>query len=128
MDDQNKNLILATLLSFVVIMAWTVLFPPEDLPIDPATEAVVSAEDPTLPAADPATPAATTPTDAPEHASEAPRIAIETGEFQGSLSLRGGRIDDLALTLLRRLAPDVQRLGCTRKSCKLTASTISLPT
>ena len=101
MDDQNKNLILATLLSFVVIMAWTVLFPPEDLPIDPATEAVVSAEDPTLPAADPATPAATTPTDAPEHASEAPRIAIETGEFQGSLSLRGGRIDDLALTQYR---------------------------
>ena len=55
MDDQNKNLILATLLSFVVIMAWTVLYPPEDLPIAPATEAVVSAEDPTLPAADPAT-------------------------------------------------------------------------
>ncbi len=101
MDDQNKNLILATLLSFMVIMAWTLLFPPEDLPIDPATETVVSVEDPTVPVSDPIAPAATTPTEAPEPASEAPRVAIETGEFKGSLSLQGGRIDDLALTQYR---------------------------
>ncbi|MDX8354203.1 membrane protein insertase YidC [Cognatiyoonia sp. IB215182] len=101
MDDQNKNLILATLLSFMVIMAWTLLFPPEELPIDPATEAAVSAEDPTLPAVDPVTPTATAPTETAEAPSEAPRVAIETGEFQGSLSLLGGRIDDLALTQYR---------------------------
>ena len=28
MDDQNKNLILATGLSFLVILVWFVLFPP----------------------------------------------------------------------------------------------------
>ena len=36
MDDQNKNLILATALSFVVILIWFVLFPPPepDTPVD----------------------------------------------------------------------------------------------
>ncbi|MEL6683244.1 MAG: membrane protein insertase YidC [Pseudomonadota bacterium] len=101
MDDQNKNLILATLLSFLVIMTWTVLFPPEDLPLDPTTDAVVNAEDPTVPTADPAEAAATIPTEASDAVAEAPRVAIETGEFSGSLSLLGGRIDDLALTQYR---------------------------
>jgi len=101
MDDQNKNLILATVLSFAVIVAWTTLFPPEELLVDPATETAQALEDPTLPAADPIAPAATTPTEAPEPAAQAPRVAIETGEFSGSISLQGGRIDDLALTNYR---------------------------
>ena len=101
MDDQNKNLILATVLSFAVILAWTTLFPPEDLPVDPTTETAQTLDDPTLPAADPTAPAATTPTEAPEPAAQTPRIAIETGEFSGSISLQGGRIDDLALTNYR---------------------------
>ena len=101
MDDQNKNLILATVLSFAVIVAWTTLFPPEDLPVDPATETSLVTEDATLPAADPAAPAATTPTEVPEAAAEAPRVAIETAQFSGSISLLGGRVDDLALTQYR---------------------------
>ena len=101
MDDQNRNLILATVLSFAVIVAWTTLFPPEELLVDPATEAAQTLEDPTLPAADPVAPAATTPTEAPEPAAQAPRVAIETGELNGSISLQGGRIDDLALTNYR---------------------------
>ena len=32
MDDQNKNLILATALSFIVILVWFVLFPPPEEP------------------------------------------------------------------------------------------------
>ena len=36
MDDQNKNLILATALSFLVILVWFVMFPPpETEPVDP---------------------------------------------------------------------------------------------
>ena len=101
MDDQNKNLILATVLSFAVIVGWTTLFPPEELPADPTTETAQTLEDPTLPTADPVAPAATTPTEAPEPTSQAPRVAIETSEFSGSLSLLGGRIDDLALTNYR---------------------------
>ena len=96
MDDQNKNLILATVLSFGVIMVWTMLFPPEDLPVDPTTETAIVAEDLPVPTSDPVAPAATTPPEAPEPASEAPRVAIETGELSGSLSLLGGRVDDLA--------------------------------
>ena len=107
MDDQNKNLILATVLSFAVIVAWTTLFPPEDLPVDPATETAQTLDDPTLPAADPVAPAATTPTATVEPAADAPRVAIETAEFSGSISLLGGRIDDLALSNYREtIDPD----------------------
>ena len=35
MDDQNKNLILATALSFLVILVWFFLFPPEEPVTDP---------------------------------------------------------------------------------------------
>ncbi|WP_342069716.1 membrane protein insertase YidC [Yoonia algicola] len=101
MDDQNKNLILATVLSFAVIVAWTTLFPPEDLPVDPATETAQTLEDSTLPAPDAVASTATTPTDVPEAATEAPRIPIVTDELSGSISLLGGRIDDLALTQYR---------------------------
>ena len=101
MDDQNKNLILATVLSFAVIVTWTTLFPPEDLPVDPATETAQTLDDPTLPAADAVAPAAITPTDQAEVATEAPRVPIITDEFNGSISLLGGRIDDLSLTQYR---------------------------
>ena len=30
MDSQNKNLLIATVLSFIVITAWLILFPPAD--------------------------------------------------------------------------------------------------
>ena len=107
MDDQNKNLILATVLSFAVILAWTTLFPPEDLPVDPVVETTQTEADATLPAADPVAPAATTPTATPETVTEAPRVAIETPELSGSISLLGGRIDDLALTNYREtIDPD----------------------
>lgn len=97
MDDQNKNLILATVLSFAVIVAWTTLFPPEELPVDPATEAVTQVDNATLPSADPVASAAITPTEAPEPAAQAVRVPIATAELTGSISLQGGRIDDLAL-------------------------------
>jgi hypothetical protein len=41
MDDQNKNLILATALSLVVLIGWFALFPPpESTILDPNAEAV----------------------------------------------------------------------------------------
>lgn len=97
MDDQNKNLILATALSFLVIMVWFVLFPPEEPPVAPAeTETAQSAA-----------PTAQTPTTAivPTSPAEAratalagaERINIETPKLVGTISLTGGRIDDLAL-------------------------------
>ena len=41
MDDQNKNLILATALSFLVILGWTVFFAPPPAPEDPNAPAQV---------------------------------------------------------------------------------------
>jgi YidC/Oxa1 family membrane protein insertase len=35
MDDQNRNLILATALSMVVILVWFVMFPPPEVSEDP---------------------------------------------------------------------------------------------
>ena len=98
MNEQNRNLILATLLSFAVIMTWTLLFPPEEIAVDPAAQVATQSVDPTVPLADPATPDATAPTTADQTAAEVARIAIETPELTGSISMLGGRIDDLALT------------------------------
>jgi len=105
MDDQNKNLILATALSGAVILAWFLLFPPPGPTPEPDAPAIVVDEDVAAsgdagmailpPSADApaADPAATT-----EAAlQDAARIAIETPTLQGSISLVGGRIDDLSL-------------------------------
>jgi len=102
MNDQNKNLILATALSFIVILVWFLLFPPEEVaPVDP--NAVTQSETGVAPDM-----ALTPPgTDAPvlidpEATREvalatAERVTIETDTVLGSISLVGGRIDDLSL-------------------------------
>ena len=97
MDDQNKNLILATVLSFVVIMVWFVMFPPPEPVIDPNANAPsVTMSDATAPPA--ATqPGATLSADGAAPTAEAPRLTIDTPELKGSISLLGGRIDDLEL-------------------------------
>ncbi|SNR54098.1 membrane protein insertase YidC [Puniceibacterium sediminis] len=120
MDDQNKNLILATVLSFVVILTWFVLFPPpEPEELDPNAPAVTETESPVSPAL------ATAPTAAPGTvpgaeaaaavSAETRRVEVETARLSGSISLIGGRIDDLKLKDYRvTIDPDspiVQMLG-----------------
>ncbi|MCF1707572.1 membrane protein insertase YidC [Tabrizicola sp. J26] len=93
MDDQNKNLILATVLSFLVILGWFLIFPPPETQQAPqapaaATEATTTAPAPTATATSEATePAAT----------ETARLAIDTPRVSGSIALTGGRVDDLLL-------------------------------
>lgn len=106
MDDQNKNLILATVLSFLVVMVWFWLFPPEE-PALTDLPPVAEAADVTTPSvAAETTSAPTTTPAASETVAEAARIAIETPEFKGSLSLQGARIDDLSLTQYREELAD----------------------
>ncbi len=104
MDDQNRNLLLATALSFLVIVIWFLLFPPEE----PAPPPEPAAATDSLPAQPPATvPGGAQPpadrgaaggeTAAGELPEEAPRADIVTPRLQGSVSLQGGRIDDLSL-------------------------------
>jgi YidC/Oxa1 family membrane protein insertase len=95
MDDQNKNLILATVLSFLVILVWFVFFPPEDAPVDPNAPAVVATT--TDAVSPPAVATASTDAAATAEKSNAPRLEIDTPRLKGTISLLGGRIDDLAL-------------------------------
>ena len=107
MDDQNRNLLLATVLSFFVIVVWYVggawLFPewfPAEQPIA-AVEAGTEAVTPSLPEA-----VVAPDTSASEALALAPRLAIETPKLVGSISLLGARIDDLALTTYRETLSD----------------------
>jgi len=103
MDDQNKNLILATVLSFLVILGWFVggpmlfpqWFPTETQAVDTAAPASTDAA---APAASTAADTATAP-DAPstEPLPEAARLTIDTPKLSGSISMLGGRLDDLSL-------------------------------
>jgi len=112
MDDQNKNLILATALSFLVILVWFWLFPPEDIaPQVAEAPAVGQTVDGATPAPDGVASAplaegvvAVAPTLGGSNADtrdaalgKTARILIKTARVSGSLSLIGGRIDDLQL-------------------------------
>lgn len=98
-EQNNKNLILAMVLSAVVMLVWMVFFPPPEPPATVATEPVATTE-----------PAATigAPTAAETGVREvAPtpasvRVPIETGRLRGSIALTGARIDDLSLLDYRR--------------------------
>ena len=112
MDDQNKNLLLATVLSFVVILVWFVGGPmlfPQWFPEEPVAQQTAAPEAPATAEA----PAATT--SATEPAPEAPRVTIDTPKLSGSLSLAGGRIDDLSLKTYRETidpaSPEVRLLS-----------------
>jgi YidC/Oxa1 family membrane protein insertase len=95
-NDNTKNLILATALSFLVILVWMFLFPPPEPPAvtQTATETAAPAETGTAPAA---TDSGTESTGL----AAAPRIAIDTPRLAGTISTFGGRIDDLNLTTYR---------------------------
>ena len=99
MDEQNRNLILATVLSFLVVMVWFALFPPEEPALTdlPPTTDIAQTGEVTAPTAG-ATETGT-PSDAgtAHVAVDAPRISIETPQLTGSLSLQGVRVDDLSL-------------------------------
>ena len=102
MEDQNKNMILAIVLSMAVIFGWTIFFPPE-APADLGSqlEALpegtltppVAADGTVVPAG-----ANVTPEEVATAAAIADRIDIRTPELSGTISLQGGRLDDLHLT------------------------------
>ena len=108
MDDQNKNLILATVLSFLVIMTWFVLFPPPEQTADPnapaTSESVEASDGVAAPTADSAADGSATATAAETSPAvvDAPRLPIDTPTLKGSLSLQGGRIDELSLKKYRQ--------------------------
>ena len=78
MDDQNKNLILATVLSFVVILVWYTVFAPPpgtDLTAPPPAASQQTSADQVATAPAETAPAASTGQIDPR---TAPRVAIDT--------------------------------------------------
>lgn len=100
MDDQNKNLILATALSFAVILVWFLLFPPPEPAPRPET-AVVTEDGVILPPAAEGSAPGAPGGEIAEVTPELPRIDISTPRLRGTISLIGGRLDDLSLTDFR---------------------------
>ena len=113
MDDQNKNLILAMALSALVILVWVTFFPP-DQAVTPPPDATSSQSTSTQTENSGNTDVATAPKatgDAgatpdltsitavtrDEALAKTKRVKIDTPRLVGSLSLKGGRIDDLSL-------------------------------
>ncbi|QEW22100.1 Oxa1Ec [Marinibacterium anthonyi] len=106
MDDQNKNLLLATGLSFLVILGWFLLFPPapaEEPGEDPAqasqTQTPTAGETvATAPSVAPDAGGGTaSAAPSPEVAADMPRVPIDTPRIEGSITLLGGRIDTIRL-------------------------------
>src|SRR5579885_2093966 len=113
-DSNNKNTIIAIALSALVLIVWQYFIgmpqqkhreqqvqsqqiAKEGKP-EPASQAPQA---PTQPAAPPQAPAAAQTASAVSRADalkDSPRIAIKTGSVQGSIDLKGGRIDDLSLS------------------------------
>ncbi|SEA15909.1 membrane protein insertase YidC [Rubrimonas cliftonensis] len=97
---EQKNMILAAALSFLVIVVWQVFLappPPALNPQLPPAESVAGAPDAPGPIA-----AAPTSVPRAEALARSARVPIDTPKLRGSLSLKGGRIDHLDLTAHRQ--------------------------
>ena len=100
MDEQNKNLLLATSLSFLVLLGWMLLFPPEPIEqenLETTTEQQSADEQDSTGLSTPVQVEQKETTEVSSVTENIPRIPIETDRVSGSLSLKGGRIDNLKL-------------------------------
>jgi YidC/Oxa1 family membrane protein insertase len=115
--NDNKNTILAIVLSALVLIGWQYFFagPQEKVrqeqlqaqqqkqnvpaPGQPSQQPSPSGT-PQVPG-QPSAPAHAAPVDRAAALSGSPRVPIATGSLQGSIALKGGRIDDLALVKFR---------------------------
>lgn len=101
--DNQKNLLIAIILSIAVLLGWQMLFgkPTEQASRPAPTETVSTPGAPAPQASSPSAPGtAPIPSVAPTREaalSASPRVAIDTPAVRGSIALRGGRIDDLVL-------------------------------
>ena len=94
MTENNRNLILAVVLSALVLLGWSFVserfLPKPAKPVATSTSAA-------RPTVSDAPAAGVAPTASPAAQAAAPRIRIDTPRLTGSINLRGARIDDLVL-------------------------------
>jgi YidC/Oxa1 family membrane protein insertase len=114
--NDNKNTILAIVLSALVLLGWQYFFavpqekarqeqlqaqqqkqnvpaPGQPSPAQPQAQSQVPGQ--------PSGPSSATPIDRKAALANSPRIPVATDTLQGSVALKGGRIDDLALVKFR---------------------------
>ncbi len=118
MDEQTKNLILATGLSFLVLLAWMFFFPPAPIPENydsPNRETTQGSSDGNTKLTDQEIHNINENTQQNEAKEFAPRVEILTRNLKGSIWLKGGRIDDLSLINYR------EALDVTSKNVSLLA-------
>jgi YidC/Oxa1 family membrane protein insertase len=108
--DNNRNMILAIVLSGLVLIGWSALserYFPAPKPVPAATKAADGSITPpptsglsTVPTVPGVAPKPTL-RDVKAIVAEGNRVKIETAALQGSINLKGGHIDDLVLPLYR---------------------------
>jgi YidC/Oxa1 family membrane protein insertase len=121
MDENNRNFILAIVLSIGVLFGWQYFFVPKHPPQAPVIQTAQQqqqqqqvAPGPPQPHAEGGTPVPTPgsigqPAGAPQTITQTrdealaatPRVAIDTPSIKGSINLKGGRIDDVVLKKYR---------------------------
>src|SRR5215510_9447685 len=110
----QKNLIVAIVMSVLIIIGWQAVFPPAKPPVNNTTQ---QQQQGTTPSAAPGTPQAppgqpTAPGVQPTSAANqvvsreealqrSPRVTFDTPELVGSIALKGARIDDVRLVKYR---------------------------
>lgn len=108
----QKNFIVAIVLSVLIIVGWQVAFPPSKQATNTAQQQTAGQSGaPAAPAGQPGTPGTqpgpgTTPMQQPvvsrgEAVALTPRVTFNTAELVGSISLKGARIDDVQLVKYR---------------------------
>ena len=98
-DINNKNFILAIVLSMAIIFGWQYFYAK---PLADKIQQQTTTEQPaTTTAQVPGTAQPVVPVTRDQALSAAPRLKIETPELQGSINLTGAQLDDLHLTQYR---------------------------
>ena len=104
MDEQTKNLILATGLSFLVLLTWMFFFPPEPIPETYEQINEQSSQGSNIGNQKLSDQEVQNYNENAEQDSSdqfAPRVEILTKNLKGSIWLKGGRIDELSLVNYR---------------------------
>jgi YidC/Oxa1 family membrane protein insertase len=104
------------IVSAPVMIVWFVFFPPPEPPVDLTTPTTTAEQAGTDVAPAATADASTGDAQAVEPVPEAPRLTIDTPKLGGTISLPGGRIDDLSLKTYREtLDPASPKCGCCRR-------------
>lgn len=101
--NEQKNLILAIVLSAVVLFGWSAISERFFPTANPAVTKVEDGKEVVIPkpGADPAADTVVAIRDRQQVIGETPRVAIRTPRLTGSINLKGARIDDLVLANYR---------------------------